>query len=119
MIGRPRRSGEGTSEEKTSSSNADKVAEDEQGIAAPPAGSHKFVLVNVGLAGTSIWRRTVSPELKKRCGVPGGITAILPAVTSRVSLPTVMVAQPSIVNATSTYGCVCNGGPCPGLALTM
>ena len=52
-------------------------------------------------------------------GVFAGMTTMPPAFTSFVSSPTVMAARPSSVNATSTYGCVCNGGLCPGFALTM
>src|ERR1700736_2355306 len=79
----------------------------------------RFVWINVGLAWISIWRKSVLPKLTKRCGVFAGMTTMPPPCTSRFSSPTVMVAVPSIVNATSTYGCLCSGGPCPGLALTM
>jgi hypothetical protein len=74
----------------------------------------RFVWINRGLAWMSIWRGIVSPELTKRCGVSAGMTTIPPAFTSRCSSPTVMVAQLSSVNATSTHGCLCKGGPCPG-----
>src|SRR5437763_16694197 len=63
--------------------------------------NHKFVWINLGLAWMSIWRRAASPVFTKRCGVFAGMTTMPPAVTSRCSGPMVMVAQPSIVNATS------------------
>lgn len=65
----------------------------------------------------SIWRSIVSPEFTNRCGVFAGMTTMPPAFTSTVLSPTVIVAHPSRVNATSTYGCVCNGGPLAGFCV--
>src|ERR1035438_346316 len=66
----------------------------------PPASPHGvFVWINFELAWISIWRKIVSPEFTNRCGVSAGMTTMPPAFTSRCSSPTVMVAQPSRVNA--------------------
>src|SRR5437588_11578040 len=78
--------------------------------------NHKFVWINLGLAWMSIWRRAVSPVFTKRCGVFAGMTTITPAATSRCSAATVIMAEPSIVNAPATWGSVGKGGACPAWA---